>query len=292
MNRSLPAIKTLHAFLVTAESLNFTHAAQQLNLTQGAVSRQVQTLEEYVGTALFYRHARGLSLTQKGAVLLPLIKENLASLHHSLALVSSSPTKINLNAPSCITSWLLPRLMTFQQQEPKIDVELTSTINHKYEPNFDPFDAVIVYGKEPKQPSIKCHLLFDEHLTPICRTDVWDSNSHQSDDDLSRYTWLHSNAEQSDWRLWLSHLARTDLTSKNNQVFSTLDQAMNAAMQGFGVVIGDITLAKNDLELGRVIAPYPQSVATGNSYYLLQPKTQNNDSLNLLIKWLLQSPQP
>lgn len=290
MNRSLPAIKTLHAFLVTAESLNFTHAAQQLNLTQGAVSRQIQTLEEYVGTALFYRHARGLSLTQKGAALVPLIKENLASLHHSLALVSSSPTKINLNAPSCITSWLLPRLMTFQQQQPKIDVELTSTIKHKYEPNFDPFDAVIVYGKEPKQPSIKCQLLFDEYLTPICRTDVWSSIEHESDDDLSRYTWLHSNAEQSDWRLWLSHIGKPELSSKNNQVFSTLDQAMNAAMQGFGMVIGDVTLAKNDLELGRVIAPYQQSVATGNSYYLLQPKSQNNDSLNSLINWLLQTP--
>lgn len=289
MNKQLPSSKVLQAFLVTAESLNFTHAAHTLNLTQGAISRQIQMLEEYVGTKLFYRHARGLALTQKGAMLAPLIKENLEQLHQSLAMVSASPTKVNLNAPSCITSWLLPKLMAFQQAHPDIDVELTSTIKHKLEPQFEPFDAVIIYGKQPKLTSISSHLLFDEHLTPICRNDIWKNERDSKIDDVTEHTWLHANPEQSDWRLWLEHVGRTDLLSKNNQIFSTLDQAMNAAMQGFGLVVGDITLAKGDLEMGRVIAPFDQVVTSGNSYYLVQPKARHNDSLNSLINWLLGS---
>jgi len=289
VQNSLPSIKSLQAFLVTAESLNFTHAAQELNLTQGAVSRQVQSLEEYMGAALFYRNARGLSLTPKGEALRPVLKEALANLHQVLSSVAASANKLNLNAPSCITPWLLPKLMAFQQTFPDIDVELTSTIKHQPEPSFEPFDAVIVYGKKPVSPSILSHLLFDEFLTPMCRPDILRESQQPFTETLSGYTWLHSNQEQSDWKLWLSHLKREEISSKHNQVFSTLDQAMNAAMQGFGLVIGDVTLAEQDLQMGRIIAPYKESVASGNSYYLLQPKSRQSDSLAQLTSWLLES---
>ncbi|WP_261903914.1 LysR substrate-binding domain-containing protein [Vibrio fortis] len=294
MNHALPSTKTLLAFLSTAKHLNFTRAAQELNVTQGAVSRQVLSFEDNLGCDLFYRHARGLSLTPKGEELVPLIQATIQQLQSALNQVSSSPSKIKLNAPSCITSWLLPKLMSFQQAYPEIDVELTSTIKHVFEPSFDPFDAVITYGKKPNQHSIVSQLLFNEQLAPICQSQII-VNEHLIDSEsnlikphkLSQYTWLHANNEQSDWRLWLEHIGSNELSSKNNQQFATLDQAMNAAMQGFGIAIGDITLAKQDIDLGRLVKVSEGSVFSGNGYFLLQPKNRQNTSLSTLVDWLV-----
>lgn len=296
MKKHLPSTKALQSFVATADQLNFTHAANELNLTQGAVSRQIQSLEEYVGGELFYRHARGLTLTAKGEMLLPLVKASISQLQSALAQVSDSPSKIRLNAPSCITSWLLPRLMAFQEAFPDIDVELTSSIKQVFEPNFDPFDAVIIYDKTPNHPSCISHLLFEEQLAPICQPQLIKAN-HQSDpltsviepQYLNLYPWLHANAEQSDWNLWLRHIDQVNLTNKANQNFATLDQAMNAAIQGFGIAIGDVTLAEHDLKLKRVVTVSDETVFSGCGYYLIQPKNRQSSSLTTLVDWLINN---
>ncbi|WP_295893447.1 LysR substrate-binding domain-containing protein [uncultured Vibrio sp.] len=293
MKKPLPSTKTLQSFLATAAHLNFTHAASDMNLTQGAISRQIQSLEDHIGAELFYRHARGLSLTPKGERLVPLIQESIDHLQSALAQVVDSPSKIRLNAPSCITSWLLPRLMAFQQAYPKIEVELTSSIKHVFEPNFDSFDAVISYGQAPKRTTLTSQLLFEEQLAPICRPEHIQAQDKQSDhafiinpDRLNQYTWLHANTEQSDWRLWLKHIENETLSSSSNQHFATLDQAMNAALQGFGIAIGDITLAAQDLELSRVVRVSEETVLSGSGYHLIQPKNRQSNALSSLNQWL------
>lgn len=284
----LPSTKTLQAFLATAEHLNFTKAANALNLTQGAISRQILSLEELLGVKLFFRHARGLSLTQQGLKFMPHAEDVLHRLRVAIEEVSSTPSTIKLNAPSCVTSWLLPRLMAFQDAHPDIDVELTSTIKHHLEPNFNLFDAVIMYSKTPKIPSVVSHQLFEECLTPICRPELLhDLGQDLAVDDLPRFTWLHANTEQSDWKLWLNHMERKDLFSKSNQHFSTLDQTMNAAQQGFGIAVGDITLAEQDLAMHRLIKPFEQTVLSGHSYYFLYPKQSDNPMLDTLQDWLV-----
>ncbi|MFA0087919.1 LysR substrate-binding domain-containing protein [Vibrio sp. 10N.261.51.F12] len=293
MKKPLPSTKTLQSFLATAAHLNFTHAANELNLTQGAISRQIQSLETHIGSELFFRHARGLSLTPKGQRLVPLIEDAIHHLQSALAQVSDSPSKVRLNAPSCITSWLLPRLMTFQQAYPDIDVELTSTIKHVFEQDFDSFDAVIAYGKSPKQTTLMSQLLFEEQLAPICRADkirqedkIENSSNVIMPDKLHHYTWLHANTEQSDWKLWLSHIQKRQLSNSSNQHFATLDQAMNAALQGFGIAIGDVTLAAQDLELARVVRVSEETVFSGSGYHLIQPKNRQSSGLSLLVAWL------
>lgn len=304
MLKSLPSTKTLTAFITTAQHLNLTHAAKELNLTQGAISRQIQSLEQHIGSALFYRHARGLSLTHKGKQLKPLIEQTLIQLSGALTQVSSMPERIRLNAPSCITSWLLPRLIAFQQKYPDIDVELTSTIKHRFEPNFEPFDSVIIYGQPPSNTAISSHVLFEECLTPMCRPELLEqelatiqnfertkrsSNTawSLSPKDLTQYTWLHANEIQSDWTMWLEKVGAAGSISKNNQHFATLDQAMNASLQGFGVAIGDVTLAEQDLMRGLLITPHAERIYSGNGYYLIQPKSRKSSALTTLIHWLL-----
>ena len=104
---------------------------------------------------------------------------------------------------------------------------------------------------------------------------------------MKAFTWLHATPQKSDWALWLKQAQSPKLTAEQNQHFATLDLSVSAAIQGFGIAIGDVTLAKRDLESGRLVAPHPLTVASGNSYYLVRPKTMQNPSLELLIKWLV-----
>ncbi|GAD80169.1 LysR substrate-binding domain-containing protein [Vibrio ezurae] len=291
MNTRLPSTKSLQVFLATAEYLNFTHAAQAMNMTQGAISRQIQSLEELTGVALFYRQARGLALTVEGSKFAPLAEDIIERLKKAVVKVAERSNRIKLNAPSCVTSWLLPRLMSFQQDHPDIEVELTSSIKHQHLPNFESFDLVIVYGRPLHSLSVSEHVLFEEKLTPICAPQLWDKvigeQSQWSDSELSNFTWLHANPSHSDWALWLEEAGNTLQKGKRNQIFSTLDQAMNAAQQGFGIAIGDITLAEEDLKLNRLMRPYPHHITSGQSYYLLRPAEAKAPEIDEFLECLL-----
>lgn len=293
MHNRLPSTKNLQAFLAVAQHLNFTHAAEALNMTQGAISRQIQSMESLMGVALFYRQARGLALTSEGAKFVPLAEEIIQRLQTSIREVVDSANRIKLNAPSCITSWLLAHIANFQQEYPDVNVELTSTTKHQAIPNFDSFDLVISYGKPIRNKTIEQVLLFDELLAPVCAPQLWDklapSSTEKGFDELNVLkccTWLHANTEQSDWSMWLASRGYRNIQGKGNQTFATLDQAVNAAQQGFGMAIGDITLAEQDLKLKHLIQPFDHYVASGNGYHLLNPKHEGNAMVGNLVSWL------
>ncbi|NRA55099.1 MAG: LysR family transcriptional regulator [Gammaproteobacteria bacterium] len=289
MIKRLPSTKELQAFLVTAELLNFTAAAQVLNVTQGAISRQIMSLEQQLKVRLFQRHARGLTLTSKGNELLPLIEQALNLLNRAVEQICSDKQQIKLKAPSCITPWLLPKLMAFEQHYPDIDVELTSAIKHNVNFATEPFDAAICYGPAPQNKSLLTQLLFEERLTPVCAPSLLpDAKSPLSTNQLQSKTWLHATPQKSDWMLWLKQAQRPELLADHNQHFATLDLAVNAAVQGFGIAIGDVTLAQADLAAGRLVTPHPLTITSGNSYYVVQPKSLKAPNLQLLIDWILQ----
>lgn len=295
MNTRLPSTKNLQAFLATAYYLNFTHAAESLNMTQGAISRQIQSLESIMGVTLFYRQARGLALTAEGDKFVLLAEEIIRRLQTSIREVADSANRIKINAPSCITSWLLTRIAHFQQQYPDINVELTSTTEHNVVPSFDRFDLIIRYGKPTRSKAFEQVLLFEEVLAPMCSPQLWQTvvgnqanESVSTEDALGQFTWLHANQEQSDWLMWLDTLEHNRIKGKGNQTFATLDQAVNAALQGFGIAIGDIKLAEQDLRAKRLIQPFEKSVKSGSGYYLLLPKHEESTRIRHLVDWLAQ----
>jgi LysR family glycine cleavage system transcriptional activator len=288
MNNRLPSTKQLQAFLVTAEHLNFTLAAQVLNVTQGAVSRQIISLEEQLKVRLFNRHARGLTLTTQGQEFVPLVEQALKQIQYAIAKISNLKPVIKLKVPSCITTWLLPKIMTFQQAYPEVEVELTSSINHSINFSTESFDAAICYGFSPKEKTLMSNLLFDEYLTPVCAPSLLpEGQSSLSTEQIKKLTWLHATPQKSDWLMWLAQTQSTESTAEQNQHFATLDLAVSAAIQGFGISIGDLTLANLDLESGRLVAPHNLSIKSGKGYYLVHSKTSHNPSLALLIEWLL-----
>ncbi|WP_312666687.1 LysR substrate-binding domain-containing protein [Pantoea sp. CTOTU49201] len=277
MSRSALPLNAIHAFLVTARHLNLTRAASELCITQGAVSRKIATLESWLGFALFTRHARGLHLTEQGAALLPELQQGFAMLLNATEKASRSNAAIRLKAPTCAMRWLVPRLVALEQQRPDIHVALTTTLDHGSQ--LDNFDAAIVFGPTPAGSIC----LFEERLTPVMSSSVTPPSQI---DELAKFTFLHPTQDSRDWQLWLAGLDAV-LPMARNQHFATMDLAISAAIQGFGVTVADVTLVQNDVLNGRLIAPFTASVATGASYSLLQRAEKDAPPfLPELVAWL------
>jgi LysR family glycine cleavage system transcriptional activator len=277
MSRSALPLNSIHAFLVTARHLNLTRAANELCITQGAVSRKIATLESWLGFALFTRHARGLHLTEQGAALLPELLQGFALLVNATEKASRSNASIRLKAPTCAMRWLVPRLVELEQQRPDIHVALTTTLDHGSQ--LENFDAAIVFGPSPAGSIC----LFEERLTPVMASSVTPPTQIS---ELVKFTFLHPTQDTRDWQLWLAKLDAA-LPMARNQHFATMDLAISAAIQGFGVTVADVNLVQNDLAHGRLIAPFAASVATGATYSLLQRAEKDAPPfLPELVAWL------
>lgn len=264
-NRTLP-LNAIDAFLVTARHLNLTHAAKELCLTQGAVSRKIASLEAWFGFPLFERHARGLRLSPQGSALLPELRSAFEHLQTLAAQARAQQKVVRLKAPTCAMRWLVPRLIQLEQTCPDVQVALTTTTDHGVNFKTEPYDAAIVFGTHFSAGD----LLFDEALTPVMSTQL------MADETLSHLTFLHPTRDKTDWSLWLAKQDSAAWVMKKNQHFDTMDLAITAAIQGLGVAIADETLVAEDIRAGRLMRPYAQSVKTGASYRLVLRDSQNN----------------
>ncbi|MGK3141850.1 LysR substrate-binding domain-containing protein [Pantoea sp. C2G6] len=277
MSRSSLPLNAIHAFLVTARHLNLTHAASELCLTQGAVSRKIAALEQWLGLTLFDRHARGLRLTPQGAALLPELRQGFELMEQASEKARRSHTSIRLKAPTCAMRWLVPRLVALEQQRPDLHVALTTTLDHATQ--LENYDAAIVYGK----PHAGGICLFAESLTPVIAAD---QPCPESPSALAAMTFLHPTGDSRDWQCWLA-AQRVTLSMRRNQHFATMDLAISAAIQGFGVAIADSNLVESDIASGRLIKPFAGEVKTGAVYTLLQrPAADAPPFLAELVAWL------
>lgn len=284
--KRLPPLPALHTFLVTAQCCNFTRAAQLLHITQGAVSRQIAGLEEHLGYALFLRQARGLSLTREGQDWLPRVQQVFALIEEGVQHVGARSAILQLKAPTCVMRWLLPRLMEWQALRPEVPVELTTTVQHGVDFRREVFDAAVVYGAAP-QNGLHTLKLFDEQLTPVCAPQLLAGPVPlRLLADLEQHMLLHPTRDQHDWNVWLNAAGAALPRHGKAQHFETLDMAMSMASQGTGVAIGDWSLIGDDLSCGRLVAPFPLKVSTGQAYYLVRPQGASSTALTELLDWL------
>lgn len=259
MPRTPPPLNTLDAFLVTARHLNLTHAARELCLTQGAVSRKIAALESWFGFPLFERHARGLRLSPQGSALRPELQAAFEQLLNVAEQARQQQTVVRLKAPTCAMRWLVPRLLRLERESPELQVLLTTTIDHTVNFKTEPYDAAIVFGTQLSAGD----LLFEEALTPVIGPELADR------DVLSALTFLHPTRDKTDWTLWLSRHTENLPVMHKNQHFDTMDLAITAAIQGFGVAIADEALVAEDVRAGRLLRPFSLSVKTGACYRLV-----------------------
>jgi len=200
--KPLPSLDVLKTFLVVAQKLNFTRAAEVLNVTQGAVSRQIAGLEAHLGYALFTRQARGLALTHHGALLVAPLQQAFAHIDDALAKGGAQSGILRVKCPTCAMRWILPRVIRLQNERPELVVEVTASVSHGVEFGAEPFDAAIVFGAAPSLKGVTADHLFDEVLTPVCAPELWKPKKHAAPTpgDLAGKTLLHPTRDRRDWQ--------------------------------------------------------------------------------------------
>lgn len=291
MARRLPPLYALRAFEAAARHASFTRAAQELAITQSAVSRHIRTLEEHFACRLFERSGRTLRLTETAVTLLPGVRDGFDALERACTSVRVDDATLRLKAPSTLTMrWLLARLSRFRLLEPDSEVQLTSAWMDvdKVDFHHEPFDCAVLLGKGNFSEEWESIELFAEWLIPVCAPDAARNGSW----DLARLQGaelLHPTPDRRDWRRWLQRMDLSEqVPLKGGQVFDTLELGIVAAERGYGVSIGDLVMIAEDAHSGRLGLPWPSAVASGDSYYLVWPRARRGqERLRRLRDYLL-----
>lgn len=275
MSRRLPPLYALRAFEAAARHASFTRAAEELAITQSAVSRHIRTLEEYFACRLFERRGRSLHLTDPARALLPGLSEGFDALERASTVLLADDEVLRLKAPSTLTMrWLLARLSHFRLANPDSEVQLTSAWMDVDKVDFrhEPFDCAVLLSDGQFPDEWESVLLFEEWLIPVCAA----SDSKAGPWSLARLRaaeQLHPTPDRRDWRRWLQATGLIEqVPLKTGQLFDMLELGIVAAARGYGVSIGDLLMVAEDVNAGRLGVPWPTAVFSGDSYYMVWPR--------------------
>lgn len=283
----LPPFSALRCVEAVARLGNVTRAASELNVTQSAVSRQVIEFEKTLGTPLFRRERGRLVPTAAGRQLSREIAQAFTQLEAAVAAVRVPQVHVTLTIsllPSVATKWLAPRLMSFLARHPDVELSVT-TARHFVDFGREKVDAAIRYGRG-QWPGVEAHLLGGESLFPVCSPTYAEALKLQEVADLSRAVLLHGDLPE-DWRQWCRHAGAADLPIPRSLRFSDDAALLEAAIRGHGVALGRSLLVHDDLQAGRLVAPFAYRIPTQFRYWFIRPNmTPDKRGRRELLEWL------
>ena len=274
----LPSLDLLKGFEAAARHLSFTRAAEELFLTQSALSRQMQALEEQLGMPLFERRHRQLLLTEAGQMLQATAKAVLDELTQAVAAIrrdqAAQPLTVSTNQPFA-SLWLIPRLSRFRERHPGIDVYISAD-NRIVDLERERIDLAVRYCTEAMVPPGSPRL-FGEKLVPVCSPKLAADRSRplkrpedlarhillSIDDERGRLTWLN-------WSAWLAAIGIHELTPAGSLRFNHFDQVIQAAVDGQGVALGRVPLIDDLLRQRKLVAPFHNRYLTTRAYYIVR----------------------
>lgn len=287
MNTTYPPLNPLRTFEVAARLCSLTLAADELNVSQVAVSRQVKVLEEYMGVTLFKRLHRGVELTDEGKQLFEGVTRAFQDIGGATRRVSRRGRRDILAIQSYTTfsqRWLIPRLTQFYEVNPRIEIRLSSSI---VPVDFETqnLDAAIRAGKGD-WPDLHAEKLVDIELTPICTPAFQQQHKLYRPDDLVRVRLLHSMARPTDWAAWVKRVG-ADVDTEPGIRFESSALAYESAALDSGVAISVKVLIQRQLQAGVLVAPFEQTCASGEGYYLTWPKNRTpSKPLLIFLDWI------
>lgn len=269
MRRRLPPLKQLLAFEAVARHESFSLAADELCLTNGAVSRQVKTLEEKLGVALFSRLKHGIELTTAGQCLLPAVHAAFDGLEVTTGdlLAERRPGSLLVGCPpSLAVRFLIPQLPLFRALCPNIEVHL-KTLFHSNDLRSEKVDVAVVLGGLVGTEGLFCEKILEEFHGPVCHPRLLEGRRRESGDWLPASTLLHSETRLESWADWNRTLGISGLDISSGLRFTHTFLMLEAAAMGLGVGVGSQCLVANDLASGRLTAPFG-FIASGRVYYV------------------------
>jgi len=275
VRRRLPPLNALRAYEAAARHLSFTRAADELFVTQAAVSHQVKALEEHLGIRLFRRLNRALLLTEEGQSYLPAVSQALDLIDDATRRLRRADERGTLTVsalPSFAARWLVPRLGRFFAAHPDIDVRIApSPALVDFER--DDVDLAVRYGKG-RYPGLRTHHLFGEEMFPVCSPALMEGDHPLREPrDLRPHTLLHDD-DHEPWRRWLHAAGVEDrVDPERGPVFTDGSLMVQAAIAGQGVALARSVLAADGLAAGCLVRPFALSLPAEQAYYLVCPET-------------------
>lgn len=284
MHKMMPPLSALRAFEAAARHLSFTRAAEELNVTPGALSHQIRGLEEFLGIQLFERKTRAVALTPQGKSLYPglqagfgLIRDAVTSLRTSAdnnVLVISTP-------PGITAKWLVPRLYRFTDQHTELDVRVSSSpavVNLATGGT----DAAIRSLPLPveEDPTLIYDMLFKANVTPVCSPKLIDKFGPLGGNGaLARVPLIHDDSLAGrpgvpTWADWITAAGLDGGDIRRGLRFTSADHALDAAMEGTGLLLTHTILAHDDLRTGRLVAPFHLTLPSSRAYHFVTPKAK------------------
>lgn len=289
MRRRLPPLNSLRAFESAARQLSFTKAADELAVTQSAVSHQVAALEEWAGVPLFKRQGRAMVLTEAAARFLPAVTvalDQIALAGRKLQAVDPTHGWLTVAVmPSFAAKWLVPRLADFHEKNPDMDVWI-ATFEAQTGALGTDVDVAIRYGRGdwPGLTSVK---IMSEELFPVCAPRVADRL--KSPHDLAGSTLLHDELRE-DWAMWFAAAGLSGVDPARGPGFDDSGLLIQAAIEGLGVALGRSVLVKGDLEAGRLARPFDIAIPAEFAYYLVYPPDlEAAPKIEVFRHWLLST---
>lgn len=269
MARPILPLNALRAFEASARHRSFTKAAAELHVTQAAISHHVKALEERLGARLFHRGPRGLMLSDEGVALLPALSESFDRIGRLLDRFQGGRLREILTlgvVGTFAVGWLMPRLATFREAHPFIDLRLL-TNNNRADLAAEGLDGAILFG-DGAWPAADGDLVLEAPQSPLCAPDIAAQLRHPAD--LARHTLLRSYRVQ-DWPAWFRAAGIGDEIEARGPVFDASLTMVQAAIQGEGIALAPPAMFARDVAEGRLVQPFASSVVTG-AYFLVTLK--------------------
>ncbi len=288
MARTLPPLDTFRFFEAAARHLNFTHAAEEMHVTHGAVSQRIKRLEEHLGMSLFRRSGRRMLLTDEGRRLLERVRTAISEIAEGVEAIRSDNRDRILTVsmlPGFAAYWLLPRLAEFIERHPDIEVNIRATLSLT---DFarDGVDMAVRFGPGtwPGLISIK---LYDEELVPVCSPAFRDGRLPRVPGDLLKVPLLHD--ERQPWSIWFKAVGLDYRDAGQRPRYGDQTLLLPAAIAGLGVALARASLVQGDLESGRLVRLFSKSVRTKYSYFIVYPRgSETLEKIRLFQEWLLE----
>lgn len=307
----LPPLNALRVFEAAARHLSFKEAANELNITQAAVSHQVKSLEEYLGVELFRRSGRGVQLTEAARACLPRLREGFDALAAAVELIRErgAETDLMITAPPVFTArWLMPRLADFSKRHPKIEVRVVGSSKMVDAGALDSAVLLSHFDLRSETSGVEIHLglgeypgyradrLFGVSMVVVASPElVRGEAALRQPADLARHVLLHDDAMDlvahgNAWQKWLEAAGVADrVDAAHGPHFSSNILSLEAASQKLGVALALRPLVDADIASGRLVAPFSVEVKPLGAYYLVCPEViAERPAVASFRKWLLE----
>ena len=285
----LPSISMLAAFDATARAGSVSAAARELNLTHGAVSRQVAALEFQLGASLFVRSARGVRLTDVGRTYALEIRTALSALRSASLNVITSPLSCTMNLailPTFGTRWLMPRFPSFLHEHPDITVNFVTRLS-RFEFDAEGIDTAIHYGA-PNWPGAECTFLMGEKAIPVCSPALLPRASGMPGKDLQNLPLLHLESRADAWKDWFNLHGLDAPGNTGTMVFEQFSIVAHAAVAGLGAALLPRFLIRGELDRGELVVLSDKALISDRGYYLVTPEAKVDYApVVALRRWLL-----